>query len=142
MWSFAVKENYFYDRYKKLSLPTYNIRVYYDDTDATGYVYHPNYLKYMSQAREKYLAQKFSIDFFGKNQFFVLKNINLKYLKPSFRGDELQVSSLLYLKKSPKIRCCHEIKKNNVTILKADLDIVLVNNEGYPVKTNLMDYLV
>ena len=137
-----MKENYFYDRYKKLSLPTYNIRVYYDDTDATGYVYHPNYLKYMSQAREKYLAQKFSIDFFGKDQFFVLKNINLKYLKPSFRGDELQVSSLMYLKTSPKIRCYHEIKRNNVTILKADLDIVLVNNKGYPVKINLMDYLV
>ncbi len=70
-------------------------RVYYDDTDAGGVVYHANYLKFMAQARSEWLLS------FGCNAktfeeqdfFFVVRSAELDFLKPARLYDELEIIS-------------------------------------------------
>ncbi len=72
------------------------IRVYYEDTDLGGVVYHANYLKFFERARTECLRQ------FGceleelrrsSGVLFVVKSIDVNYLKPARFGNVLLVSA-------------------------------------------------
>jgi tol-pal system-associated acyl-CoA thioesterase len=74
---------------------TYKMRVYYDDTDCGGVVYHSNYLKFMERARSEWLISVGfipHITFNGKHSFAVHK-AELVYLSPARLYDEVEVFS-------------------------------------------------
>ena len=72
------------------------IRVYYEDTDAGGIVYHANYLKFMERARCEWL-QELGFDIaelqHASNTLFVVKEANLNYNAPARLFDQLQVQT-------------------------------------------------
>ncbi|MFP6681039.1 MAG: tol-pal system-associated acyl-CoA thioesterase [Gammaproteobacteria bacterium] len=72
------------------------VRIYYEDTDAAGIVYHANYLKFMERARTEWLRQ------IGYEQnalaeqvgiLFVVRKIVIDYIKPARFNDEITVLS-------------------------------------------------
>jgi len=71
-----------------------NVRVYYEDTDAGGVVYHARYLHFLERARTEWLRQ------FGFNQIelkeqstvFVVRDMALKFVKPARLDDLLTVT--------------------------------------------------
>ena len=76
----------------EFSLP---IRVYYEDTDVAGVVYHANYLKFMERARTEWLRelgqdQKLLIE---QDIAFAVVNANISYIKPARFNDALIVTS-------------------------------------------------
>jgi acyl-CoA thioester hydrolase len=75
------------------------VRVYYEDTDFTGIVYHANYLRYMERGRTNYLrligadhralfevAEKEAPGF-----AFVVRSMNIDFLKPARMDDVLDI---------------------------------------------------
>ena len=75
------------------------VRVYYEDTDFTGIVYHANYLRYMERGRTNYLrligadhralfeaAEKEAPGF-----AFVVRSMQIDFLKPARMDDVLEV---------------------------------------------------
>jgi acyl-CoA thioester hydrolase len=71
-----------------------NIRVYYDDTDAGGVVYHANYLKFCERARsELFFAHGKSPAIDGGH--FVVKKVEADFRKSAKLGDLLHVKSAL-----------------------------------------------
>lgn len=75
---------------------TIPVRIYYEDTDAGGVVYYANYLKFLERCRTEWLRE------IGHEQAdllrdpgiaFVVRSVNLEYLKPA-RLDELLSVSL------------------------------------------------
>jgi acyl-CoA thioester hydrolase len=72
------------------------IRVYYEDTDASGVVYHANYLRYFERARTEWLrAHGFDQERLKAEQgvAFTLASISVRYLRPARLDDELRVSA-------------------------------------------------
>lgn len=74
---------------------TWPARVYYEDTDATGVVYHANYLRYFERARTEWLRA------LGVSQqelraasgvVFTLANLEVDYLRPARLDDDLVVT--------------------------------------------------
>jgi acyl-CoA thioester hydrolase len=75
------------------------VRVYYEDTDFTGIVYHANYLRYMERGRTNYLrligadhralfeAAEQEAPGFG----FVVRSMNIDFLKPARMDDVIDV---------------------------------------------------
>lgn len=72
-----------------------SVRVYYEDTDDGGVVYYANYLKFLERCRTEWLRS------LGHQQgalraeagiAFVVRHVNLSYLKPARLDDELQVT--------------------------------------------------
>ena len=75
----------------------FNIRVYYEDTDAGGVVYHSNYLNFTERARSEMLREM------GANQtalrldeslIFVVGRIDCRFIKPAFLDDELRIETV------------------------------------------------
>lgn len=74
---------------QKFSIP---LRVYYEDTDAGGIVYHAAYLRFLERVRTDFLRalgfehQRLANEF---NVQFVVTSLNIKYLKPALLDDLL-----------------------------------------------------
>ena len=70
---------------------TWPVRVYYEDTDAAGIVYHSNYLKYMERARTEWLRRLgFEQEQLrrGDGIVFVIRELSMRFSSPA-RFDEL-----------------------------------------------------
>ncbi|MDR3300582.1 MAG: tol-pal system-associated acyl-CoA thioesterase [Candidatus Accumulibacter sp.] len=80
---------------QKTNAFTFPVRIYYEDTDAGGVVYYANYLKFLERCRSEWLR---SIGFEQAELLrapgiaFVVRNVNLDYLKPARLDDLLTVS--------------------------------------------------
>ena len=71
------------------------VRIYYEDTDAAGVVYHSNYLNYMERARTEYLRSAgFSQAKLDKELgvVFVVANLCINFLAPAQFDDMLDVN--------------------------------------------------
>ncbi|AJB45180.1 YbgC/FadM family acyl-CoA thioesterase [Campylobacter fetus] len=69
------------------------IRIYYEDTDAGGIVYHSNYIKFCERARSE-IVFKAGIKF-SKDRHFVVTKLLANYVKPAVLGDILEVKTSL-----------------------------------------------
>ncbi|MGY8813426.1 MAG: tol-pal system-associated acyl-CoA thioesterase [Gammaproteobacteria bacterium] len=84
----------------ELDIPEFNwqVRVYYEDTDAAGVVYHTNYLKYMERARTEWLrVAGYSQLTLAKDVqvVFVVANINVDFISPAKFDELLNVHSTI-----------------------------------------------
>ena len=76
----------------------FSVRVYYEDTDAAGIVYHANYLKFMERGRTEWLRelgfeQSILVQF--HEVVFVVVNLNLNFKNPARLDQELIVRTSL-----------------------------------------------
>lgn len=71
----------------------YDFRVYLDDTDAGGIVYHANHIKYMERARREWLRAQGIAHYSARDDYqFVVANVDINYLSPLFMDDLLTIS--------------------------------------------------
>ena len=108
-----------------------NIRVYYEDTDAGGIVYHTNYIKYCERARSEIFFQKGRLPTDGDNSGFVVRNINANFLGAAVLGDMLEVSSEVLKQKSASVILKQSIFKNEKKIFEMEVTLVFVR-DGKP----------
>lgn len=69
------------------------VRIYYEDTDSGGIVYHSNYIKFCERARSEIVFAS-GIEFNDSRHFVVIK-LEAHYLKPAVLGDILDVQTKL-----------------------------------------------
>lgn len=63
------------------SIFSFPLRVYYEDTDAGGIVYHANYLRFMERARTEFLLLN---DYILNSDYgFIVRDVELEYLRPA-----------------------------------------------------------
>ncbi|MWQ25829.1 tol-pal system-associated acyl-CoA thioesterase [Glaesserella parasuis] len=81
------------------------IRVYYEDTDAGGVVYHACYLHFFERARTEFLRQLgFSQQLLlSQSIAFVVKKMEIDYKKPAYLDDFLTVKSIISELKGAKM---------------------------------------
>lgn len=75
---------------------TLPVRVYYEDTDAGGMVYHSNYINFFERARTEWLRSLgFEQDqLISEHQLiFVVRALDCEYFKPALFNDELYVTA-------------------------------------------------
>jgi len=109
------------------------IRIYYEDTDAGGIVYHTNYIKYCERARsELFFAQNLSpID--GDDSGFVVRHIDANFLGSAKLGDLVKVSTTLISKKKASLVLKQSIshEENKKKIFEMNIILVFVR-DGKP----------
>lgn len=104
------------------------IRVYYEDTDVGGVVYYANYLKFCERARSELFFKKGLSPHINDNEFFVVKEVNAKYIKPAKFGDLLDVSARLDVKKSASLIMYQEVKKDEEVLFTARFKLAFLKN--------------
>lgn len=71
------------------------VRVYYEDTDAGGVVYHSNFLKFLERARTEWLrAADIEQDVLAQQEglIFAVRSLSIEYLQPAFFNQALWVT--------------------------------------------------
>lgn len=73
----------------------FECKVYYEDTDCMGVVYHANYLKYLERARTEYVADRLTsvADYHDRGFFFMVHKMEIVFHAPAKLGDHLVVRS-------------------------------------------------
>ena len=115
------------------------IRVYYEDTDASGRVYHANYLKYLERGRSNLIYQsKYNHQELLKkfNIVFVVKSLNINYLKPAFFEDIIEVQTSLNTLSRVKLNFNQKIIRNNELLVDAEVIVIPINTKGKIIKLN------
>ena len=115
----------------------FNIKVYYEDTDAGGVVYYANYLKFLERARSEAI---YSLGFSNKGLLenygilLIVKSCNIEYKKPAQFEDLLEISSEATSFTKTSILMKQLIIKNKDIISEAEVHLVAVDNKGKPTK--------
>lgn len=73
------------------------VRVYYEDTDFSGVVYHSNYLKYMERSRSEWLRhlEIYHTDLAQEDSAFAIHRMTLHFGPPAVIDDLLLVRTIL-----------------------------------------------
>ncbi|WP_446469716.1 YbgC/FadM family acyl-CoA thioesterase [Xenorhabdus stockiae] len=76
---------------------SFNLRVYYSDTDAEGVVYHGAYVNFYDRARTEFFRSLGieSGNLADRNCVFAVRKIGLEYLSPSFLDDLLHIKTVI-----------------------------------------------
>ena len=107
------------------------IRVYYEDTDLGGIVYHTNYIKYCERARSEVFFQKNMKPTLGDESGFVVRNINANFLATSTLGDMLTVTTQLLTLKKSSLVLLQEVLKDEKKVFSMEVVLVYVD-KGKP----------
>jgi len=113
-----------------LSSYQYNVRVYYEDTDAGGIVYYANYLKFLERARTEWLRElgiNQSI-FLEQNIGFVVTKVTMDNKASAKLDDLLTITSKISRLKSASLVFLQQIVNQNQLILcTAEIKVACVN---------------
>jgi acyl-CoA thioester hydrolase len=113
------------------------IRIYYDDTDAGGVVYHANYLKFAERARTEYLRALGFENSQIRDEYgiiIVVKNIEAEYVSPARLDDFLNVQSRTLSVKNTSFVMEQKLFKGEACIFSMTVVLVCINSDGRPSK--------
>lgn len=105
------------------------IRIYYQDTDAGGIVYHSKYLDFAERARSEWLVEmgfsnKILIE---KGVAFVLRNASIQYKAPARLDDVIEVQTKVLEIKNASLLIEHQFIVNEKTIVTIELQLAVIN---------------
>ncbi len=112
----------------------YNVRIYYEDTDAGQVVFYANYFKYTERARSELIYERLKLKHLDlKNKFdviFVVKSLSSKYIAPAKFEDDLVVVSKILEKSPVRLLLEQNIEKANKLIFTSTIELAVVSSNG------------
>ena len=112
-----------------------NIRVYYEDTDFSGIVYHANYLRFMERGRTNYLrlmgAEQHVL--FAETETetpgyaFVVRAMTLDFLKPARMDDVLEIVTWPVAVRGASIALAQEVRRAEDVLVKAEVRVAFIS---------------
>ncbi len=120
---------------KHPSIFTLPIRVYFQDTDAGGVVYHGSYVNFMERARTEWLRECYGYSNAGlMKEFgvvFVVRSLKLDYFKPALLDDMLIVSAQLKEVGRSRVTLLQSVTRGEETLMAAEIHLVCVTVDGF-----------
>jgi acyl-CoA thioester hydrolase len=114
------------------------VRVYYEDTDFTGIVYHANYLRYLERGRSDFLrlmgVSHTELRARPEPIAFAVRRIELDFLKPARVDDSLLVRTTYEPPKGPRMLVRQRIERDGEVLASALVQVVCIRLDGRPVK--------
>ena len=112
-------------------------RVYYEDTDALGIMYHANYIKFCERGRSEMLRHiGCSASSLSKEigLQFVIRKLEAEYLQMVQLDDELDVHTQIKSMKNSSFVMLQSITCQNSVVFTMDITIVCVGQNNKPIK--------
>ncbi len=106
------------------------IRVYYEDTDSGGVVYHSNYLNFMERARTEWLRALGFEQTTLKTELgiiFVVHSMNILFKSPALFNDMLEIKSQHIKLRHGSMEFLQTIMCNNKVLLEATVKLACVD---------------
>lgn len=116
------------------------VRVYYEDTDFSGVVYHANYLKYFERAREHLIGPDELVRLYREDGIaFVVYHAELSYKEGAVFGDMLEVETTVTMESPYRARFRQVVWRGaarpdpttrRTPLVEGSVDLVTVNRAG------------
>ena len=116
---------------KIFSLP---IRVYFQDTDAGGVVYHASYVNFMERARTEWLRTHGYSNAGLMKEFgsvFVVRSLKLDYFKPALLDDLLEVTAQVNDIGRCVMSLLQSVCRDDEVLTEAEIHLVYVSLESF-----------
>ena len=117
----------------RMSAHTLNIRIYYEDTDAGGIVYHSNFLNFAERARCELLRD---VGYECSNieeelgLLFVVKHADINYIKPAKLDDALQVKTTVEAIRNTSFKMRQIVQKDGTDLCDMLVTLVCVETKN------------
>jgi len=117
----------------ELFVYSFPVRVYFENTDAGGVVYHSEYLKFLERARTEWLRRLgYEHQALARDHrvLFVVTSMAIEFTRPARLDDSLAVS--VRLESLGKVRCVfqQEVRRDDEVLVKAKVTVAAVTGEG------------
>lgn len=112
----------------------WSVRIYFEDTDSGGVVYHSNYLKFMERARTEWLRSLNlnQADLKKKDKImFVVTKVNIDYKKAAQFNDALDIETSVDNIGASKVDLTQNIMKNSELYTSAKVSIACIHSETF-----------
>ena len=122
---------------RNLKVHIFPVRVYFEDTDTGGIVYHANYLKYAERARTEFLR------FLGVSHASVMRNngvmiavhsCDIRFLKSAILDDILSVKTTIARVTRARLCLTQDIYRDETPLARLHLVLACVKNAGIAVR--------
>ncbi len=111
------------------------VRVYFEDTDLSGVVYHANYLRFMERARSDMLRCA-GIDqravFEAGEGVYAIRNLAIRYVAPARLDDALVVVSRLVRLRAASVDIQQRVMRHDELLTEASVEAAFVTPSGRP----------
>ena len=125
---------------------SWRIRVYWEDTDAGGVVYHASYLRFLERARTEWLRMQ------GLEQtrvraeqgvVFVVYAMDLRFRRPAMLDDEIDATLRVVARKAAALEFAQTLVRvvDAVTLVEATVRVACVSATSFrpvPIPRNLL----
>jgi acyl-CoA thioester hydrolase len=109
-----------------------DVRVYYEDTDFSGVVYHASYLRFLERGRTEFLRAR-GIEHRGifaeggaGGFHFVVRAMTIEFLRPARMDDMISVVTNLSAVRGASIEMGQQIRRSDDVLLTAKVKIAVV----------------
>ncbi len=109
-----------------------DLRVYYEDTDFSGRVYHASYLRFLERGRTEWLrARGFEHRALSgaSGLIFAVRGLQIEYLAPALMDDALTVTTLMAGARGAIIEFEQRIFRERQILVEAEVRVVTLRNE-------------
>jgi acyl-CoA thioester hydrolase len=110
------------------------VRVYYEDTDFGGVVYHANYLKFVERGRTEALRAA-GIDqaaLKAAGMVFVVRRMAADWLRPARFDDLLEVRTEVTEVGGASVRMAQEVRRDGTALFRAAVQVACMDEAGRP----------
>ena len=113
-------------------------RVYFEDTDFSGLVYHARYLHFFERGRSDFLRllgndhQALLAGADGAPAAFVVRRMKLDFRKPARIDDVLEVTIRLHSLSAAILTLDQVITREGIILFEAQVEVVLISLDGKP----------
>ena len=106
------------------------IRIYIEDTDAGGIVYHANHIKFMERARTEWLRSMGLAHYWVQDDFnLVVYKLDIAYHKPIVMNDLIEVSAYVTAIKAASFEVIQQILRDGQVIASGKVTIACVTKD-------------
>jgi len=114
------------------------LRVYYEDTDFSGFVYHASYLRFLERGRTEWLRERgFHQGAMAETSLaFVVRRLEIDYRKPARMDDIVTVETSASSPGAASMRFSQAIMREDAVIVAAEVLVVAVR-DGVPVRMSV-----
>jgi acyl-CoA thioester hydrolase len=114
------------------SLP---VRVYFQDTDAGGVVYHASYVNFLERARTEWLRERCGYSNGGMlrefGTVFVVRSLKMNYLRPALLDDLLDVTAAVMELGRSRFLLQQNVMRDGEILVRAEVELACVTADGF-----------
>jgi acyl-CoA thioester hydrolase len=112
------------------------VRVYYEDTDFSGVVYHANYLRFMERGRSEFLrladAGHQGMLEGTEPLVWAVRRLNVEFLKPARMDDALTVRTDVVALAGARMQLDQAVLRGTTALVKAVVEVCIITLDGRP----------